>query len=241
MPRPPRQLAAGVCYHVLNRGNDRGWLFRKPADFQAFLAILVDAAKRFDVDLLCWCLMSNHWHLVVRPRTDRALIDFMRWLTITHVRRHRAHYSSHSGHLYQGRYKSFPVEQDDYFLALCRYVEANALRAGLVTRAERWEWSSLWQREHSASEPKLSDWPVQRPAGWLAIVNEPMPKEQAEAVWTSLRRDRPLGSEKWVRRIAAKLGLEQTLKSIGRPRKPPDRLSLRQRYRRTKEADKMRK
>jgi putative transposase len=179
--------------------------------------------------------MPNHWHLVVRPRTERALADFMQWLTITHVRRHRGHYSSHSGHLYQGRYKSFPVEDDSYFQVLCRYVEANPLRANLTTRAERWEWSSLWQRQHRAVQPKLTEWPVKRPADWTAIVNEAMREEHVKMVQASMQRDRPLGSDKWMRRIAGKLGLEQTLRPIGRPRKPEHQLSERQRYRRTKQ------
>jgi putative transposase len=242
MPRVARRLVPGVCYHVLNRGNDRRPLFRKPQDFAAFVAILAEALARFDVELLCWCLMPNHWHLVLRPRTARGMVDFMRWVTITHVRRHHGHYPSRTGHLYQGRYKSFPVEADAYFLTLCRYVEANALRAGIVSRAERWEWSSLWQREHSGSGggdgggdgPVLSEWPVERPEDWIALVNAPLPRAQAEAIRTSVRRDRPLGSERWVKRMAQKLGLQQTLRPRGRPRKRADHLSQRQRYRRKK-------
>ena len=241
MPRVARRLAPGVCYHVLNRGNDRSPLFRKPQDFAAFVAILAEAVERFDVDLFCWCLMPNHWHLVIRPRTARAMVDFMRWLTITHVRRHHGHYPSRSGHLYQGRYKSFAVEADAYFLTLCRYVEANPLRARLVSRAEQWEWSSLWQREQhrrgGPEGPPLSEWPVPRPGHWLEIVNEPMPDAQAEAVRTSVRRDRPLGSETWVKRMVSKLGLRQTLRPRGRPRKPENQLSPRQRYRRAQERE----
>ena len=179
--------------------------------------------------------MPNHWHLVLRPRTDGALADFMQWLTITHVRRHRGHYASHSGPLYQGLYKSFPVEDDAYFLVLCRYVEANPLRAKLATRAERWEWSSLWQRQHRAAQPKLTEWPVNRPADWTEIVNEAMEEKDVKMVQASMQRDRPLGSEKWTRRMAGKLGLEQTLRPVGRPRKPEHQLSERQRYRRAKE------
>jgi putative transposase len=176
--------------------------------------------------------MPNHWHLVLRPWTERALIDFMRWLSITHVRRHHGHYRGRSGHLYQGRYKSFPVQDDEYFLVLCWYVEANALRAGLVKRAELWRWSSLWQRLHDAEEPRLSDWPVDRPKDWLAIVNEAMEDDQVRQVHASIERDRPLGSQRWVERMAQRLGLGQSLRPRGRPRKPLDQLSPRQRQRR---------
>ena len=134
MPRTARAIEAGLIYHVLNRGNGRQMLFRKPADFDAFERVMAEGLSRYPVDLLTWCLMGNHWHLVLRPRSDAALADLMRWVGVTHVRRHHAHHhTTGGGHLYQGRYKSFPVQDDSHFLTLCRYVEANALRAGLVS------------------------------------------------------------------------------------------------------------
>lgn len=238
MPRSPRQVAAGVCFHVLNRGNGRQPLFHKPGDYDAFVAILAEAMRRHDVELFSWCVLPNHWHLVLRPRRKEALAKFMRWLTVTHVRRH---HGSAPGHLYQGRYKSFPVEEDDYFLALCRYVEANPLRAKLVSKAEQWKWSSLRQREARAAEPALAPWPVDRPRAWAALVNEPIEPDQRERVQASLKRGRPLGSAPWVRRTAARLGLESTLNPRGRPRKPEASLSKRQRQRRAHEAEERQK
>src|SRR5439155_524443 len=132
------------------------------------------------------------------------------------------------GHLYQGRYKSFPVEDDHYFLVLCRYVEANARRAKLVDRAEKWRWCSLHQRIHRLRVPPLTDWPVDRPNGWIELVNEPLDEREARQVRSSIERDRPLGSSSWVMRVARRLGLEQTLRSRGRPRKTFDQLSPRQ-------------
>ncbi|MEO6434608.1 MAG: transposase, partial [Tepidisphaeraceae bacterium] len=87
MPRTSRQIEAGTIYHVLNRGNGRRSLFSKDADFRAFVNLLGDALKRFPVDLLAYCLMGNHWHLLLRPRTDPALSRMMAWLTVTHARR----------------------------------------------------------------------------------------------------------------------------------------------------------
>jgi putative transposase len=237
MPRTSRQIEPGGCYHVINRGNGRQVLFHKTGDYQAFLQILAEGLRRFDVALLCWCLMPNHWHLVLRPRSRRAMIDLMRWVTVTHVRRHHAHYQADAGHLYQGRYKSFPVGEDRYFLVLCRYVEANALRARRVKRAEDWRWSSLHQRMQRVASPPplpLGEWPVQRPRGWGALVNEPLREDEERDVRISMERERPFGDPAWVRRIAAKLGLGQTLRPRGRPRKPVEQLSLRQRQRRAK-------
>ncbi len=197
-------------------------IFRKPGDYEAFERVLAEGLERYDVELLTYCLMPNHWHLVARPRTDEALGRWMCWVGVTHVRRHHEHYHSRGGgHLYQGRFKSFPVAEDDYFVALCRYVEANALRAGLVERAEEWPWSGLWRRAQKA--PKialpLAAWPVERSRNWVARVNRGLNDEQLGVVRTCVERGRPFGSESWVRRTAARLGLEFTLHGPGRPRK----------------------
>src|SRR3954451_7836901 len=129
MPRTRRQIEGGMIYHVLNRGNGRRMLFTKEADFRAFIKIISQALERFPVDLLAWCLMGNHWHLVLRPRTDQALSRMMAWMTVTHARRHHMHYPNPgSGHLYQGRFKSFPVQDDEHFLTVARYVHANPRR-----------------------------------------------------------------------------------------------------------------
>ena len=133
-----------MIYHVLNRGNGRRDLFTKPADFDAFVKLLAEALGRFEVELLAYCLMGNHWHLLLRPRTAAALSRMMAWLTVTHARRHHKHYPHPgSGHLYQGRFKSFPVESDEHFLIVARYIHANPLRARLVKRAQDWRWSDL--------------------------------------------------------------------------------------------------
>src|SRR5258706_11434468 len=140
MPRIARVVCGGMVQHVLNRGNGRMRLFHKPADYDAFANLLADAAERVPgVRLLAYCLMPNHWHLVLHPKGDGELSSYMRWLSNTHVRRWRQH--SHSvgqGDVYQGRYKSFPVQEDAYLARLLRYVESNALRAGLFRRAELW-------------------------------------------------------------------------------------------------------
>jgi putative transposase len=220
MPRTARSTEAGMIYHVLNRGNGRMRIFHKARDYEAFERVLAEGLDRYAVDLLTYCLMPNHWHLVARPRTDEALGRWMGWVGVTHVRRYHEHYHSRGGgHLYQGRFKSFPVAEDDYFVGLCRYVEANALRAGLVERAEEWQWSGLWRRAHGAAELRLSPWPLERSRNWVAWVNRGLNDEQLEGIRTCVQRDRPFGSESWVRQTAARLGLEFTLRGPGRPRK----------------------
>jgi putative transposase len=119
--------------------------------------------------------------------------------------------------LYQGRFKSFPVEQDDHFYALCRYVERNALRASLATRAEDWRWCSLWQHSSNSWPVALDPWPLARPAAWIELVNGVETEAELAAVRNSVRRGSPFGSTLWRRRTAAALGLEKTLHSRGRP------------------------
>jgi putative transposase len=220
MPRRARAIEAKIVYHVLNRGNGRMRLFHKDQDYAGFEKVLAQGLERHPVDLLSYCLMPNHWHLVLRPRTDAALSRLMSWVGVTHVRRHHEQYHHGAGgHLYQGRFKSFPVQDDLHLLVLCRYVEANALRARLTRSAERWPWCSLYARLHSGKEVALCDWPVQRPRRWAAIVNELLPAQELADLRLSVSRGRPYGDEKWVRRTARRLGLEFTLRPVGRPPK----------------------
>src|SRR5205807_4145215 len=134
-------------YHVLNRGNARRAFLHKPADYDAFLRVLAEAKAQVPMRVLAYCLMPNHWHLLLWLHAGADLSRFVGWLTLTHTQRWHAHYHNvGSGHLYQGGFKSFPVREDDHYCKLCRCVERNALPAGLVPRAEEWPWSSLCDR-----------------------------------------------------------------------------------------------
>jgi putative transposase len=209
-----------MIFHVLNRGNGRMRLFHKEEDYDAFERVLAEGLQRYPVELLTYCLMPNHWHLVVRPRTDAGLGRLMGWVGVTHVRRHHEHYHRRgAGHLYQGRFKSFPVAEDEYFLTLCRYVEANATRAKLADRAEQWRWCGLWRRANPRDDIVLSPWPVDRPRNWTSLVNSNLSQEALRDVRGCVERGRPLGPPKWVQVTAARLGLNFTLRGPGRPRK----------------------
>ncbi len=195
-------------------------LFHKPGDYLAFLQVLCEGLERCPLELFTYAILPNHWHLVVRPAEDDALSRWLGWIGVTHVRRHHQHYESRGGgHLYQGRYKSFPVSSDEHFITLCRYVEANPRRAKLVAKAEAWRWSALGQRANCQPGPPLAPWPVPRPDDWLERVNRKLPTDTISQLRESVARGRPFGEPDWVTRTAERLGLEFTLRNPGRPRK----------------------
>ena len=222
MPRTARSAPGGYAYHVLNRAVARLPLFEKDGDYEAFERILRLALHKHPIRLLAYCLMPNHWHLVLWPKKDGELTAFVRWLTHTHAMRWHAHYhTSGTGHLYQGRFKSFPIEADEHLYGVLRYVERNALRAKLVKRAEDWRWSSLWRRLHGdeAAQSDLAAWPVPLPSDWLRHVHAAQTQAELAALRRCLARGVPFGSEAWVQRTAQRLGLEHTLRPRGRPKR----------------------
>ena len=220
MPRRLRHAAGGYVYHVLNRAVGRATIFQKPADYDAFLRVLAQAHEWIPVPLLAYCVMPNHWHLVLWPERDGELSEYMRWLTVTHTQRWHAHYQTQgTGPLYQGRFKSFPIAEDEHYLTVVRYVERNPLRAGLVARAANWRWSSLGQTNLMLESPLLVEGPVARPKDWLARVDQPETQTELEALRRSITRGAPFGGEDWQKRTATYLGLQSSLKPLGRPGK----------------------
>ncbi len=216
MPRPPRISVSDGCYHVLNRGNARSDVFHKEEDCEAFLRLIDEACQRLPIRVLAYCLMPNHFHLALQPHDDGDLSRWMQWLTTAHVRRYHRHYNS-SGHVWQDRYKSFPIEADEHLYTVLRYIERNPLRAGLVQRAQDWPWSSLrWWRRHDRPS-YLSDGPLERPPDWVRRVNRPETDAELEAIRKSVTRGTPFGAKAWQARTAARLGLKSTLRPRGRP------------------------
>ncbi len=218
MPRTARSCPGGYTYHVLNRGNARATVFHKPDDYDAFVNMMAEATVRTPMRILAYCLMPNHFHLALWPRQDGDLSRWMHWLMTTHVRRYQRHYRS-SGHVWQGRFKAFPTQEDEHLLTIRRYIERNPLRAGLVDRAEAWRWSSLhWHDDPGHSPVRLEAGTVPRGALWVEGVNAPTADIGLEDIRESVRRDRPFGSSGWTLETAKALGLEYSLRPRGRPR-----------------------
>jgi len=174
MPRRARTLQDGLPHHVLNRAVRRATLFDDDEAYAEFESLLWQALQRHPVELLAYCAMPTHWHLIVRSNAN-TLPVFMHWLTTVHAQHwHRRFGTTGTGPVYQNRYKSIVVTNDRHFLTVCRYVERNALNAGLVSHAEDWRWCSLWRRHHRCADGWLATPPVQLPKDWTAYVNKPL-------------------------------------------------------------------
>ena len=225
MPRRARTIVGGYAYHILNRANGRLRLFKKIADFAAFEQIVAEAHERVPLRILGYVLMGNHWHFVVWPKRgqDEQVTDFFRWLTTTHSQRWHAHHGTAGmGHVYQGRFKSFPIAADEHLTTVLRYVERNPLRAKLVSKAEAWRWGSLYRRTQGTPDERalLSESPVPLGKSWVEHVNRPETEAELAAVREHVQRGRPFGGAAWTTKVARQLGLAHTLRPRGRPKKP---------------------
>ena len=199
MARKKRETRGGIIYHVLNRCVPEFALFRNDLDYLAFARLMGEAANRYRVRVLAWCLMPNHWHAVLWPREDGDLSRFCKWLGQVHTQQvHALRGTKGRGHIYQGRFESIPVQPDGHFLRVCRYVERNALRARLVQRAEDWRWGSLWWW---VSGREMEAWPVERSPEWVERVNRPMNQAEEAALRNCLAAKRPFGSDRWLRQM----------------------------------------
>lgn len=220
MPRMGRPSAGGICYHAINRGNNRERVFFDDRDYVEFIRLLETPSDRIDMRVSAYCLMPNHIHLVLWPREDGDVSRWMQWLLTAHVRRHHKRHGT-SGHIWQGRFKAFPIQDDAHLLTVLRYVERNPVRGDLVNSAADWAWSSL-------SRP-LATWPTEKerpcplpvPAGWRSFVDTPLTAGDLESVRRSVNRGAPYGSRSWTEQTAARLDLGATLRPRGRPKSPP--------------------
>jgi putative transposase len=220
MPRVARIAPGGLIYHVLNRGVGRTALFRSARDYETFVRCLRTAQESESMRILAYCVMPNHWHLVLWPRRDGDLARFMLRLTITHVRRWLIHrHQVGTGHVYQGRYKSFAVQDDGHLATVCRYVERHPMRAGLAKRSADWAHGSAGQEALPAElRVALCDWPIARRRDWRTWVDRPQRPAEEMALRRCVSQGRPYGDERWVEKMRKRLGWREPLK-IGRPRK----------------------
>ncbi len=200
MPRAARVIVPGMPHHVTQRGNQRQLVFFEPADYRAWLQIAAAVFPREGVEVWAYCLMPNHTHLIATPSDERGLARAMSVLNATYARRLHSKRKL-SGHLWQGRYASFPMD-DTYLYRCVRYVGLNPVRAGLVGKASEWPWSSVRAHLGGYAEPLLTPGPVAKLLGEDAAWAFGQSRKD-ESVWAILRcasnDGRPLGSPDWLR------------------------------------------
>ena len=209
----------GIVFHFMNRGVRRLRLFESDGDYRAFLDCAVEAKQRVPVRLLAYCVMPNHFHMVAWPAEDGELSAFMRLMTAAHSTRwHAFRGSKGTGAVYQDRYRAFAVQTERYFFNVCRYVERNPVRAGLVDWAEDWSWSSLPRDRNSCNVLQTDPWPLSKPPDWTEFVNGADTPEELRELRRCVRRGRPFGDPEWVTETAKRLDIERTTRRPGRPR-----------------------
>jgi putative transposase len=206
-----------MCFHVYGRGNAQAVVFHDELDYDSFMALIARAVKRIPMRVLAYCLMPNHFHLVLRPLADGDLGRWMHWLLTSHVHRHRRRYET-VGRIWQGRFGSSPIQADGHLLTVLRYVERNPVRANLVPAVIDWPWSSIHERLGRQGNGLITDLPVELPENWLGFVQQPLTAAELRCIRTCVRRERPFGDDSWTRGTAERLGLLSSLNPRGRPK-----------------------
>ena len=191
MPRKRRFAPTGYPFHVINRGNDRRKIFFEDADYEAFIHLLARGKQRYPVKLYALCAMPNHFHAVLEPEAERALSAYLQWVQGRYAcdLRSLTRTTGH-GHVFQRRFWSDGIDDAQHFLSVVRYVEANPVRAGLVSSADEWSWSSMALRTYE-DESLLDPLPFVLPDNWLGIVNEGQPLTEIKAIRRPEGRGRP--------------------------------------------------
>jgi len=200
MPKRRRLILPNSIHHIVNRGNDKKIIFPEPVDYGSFLALLREARERFEVELYAYCLMPNHFHLVVRVASLAAISAYMHYVQCLHAcDLRRCDRSRGHGHIFQRRYWNKPVEGSGYLMTVMKYVEANPVRAGLTDWAHKWEWSSMWDRV-TGERDLLHPSPVRLPDGWPTVVTVPLQRVDLEKIRRPIKRGRPIPEDDYALR-----------------------------------------
>jgi len=220
MPRRIRHGLQGTAFHVMNRAVRRTLLCTSDGDYKEFLAIVSVGLAKYKVRVFAYCVMPNHWHFVVSCERIEDISNWLHWVTGTHaIRWNIAHGTRGRGAVYQSRFKAVPIQTKTSFLRVCRYVERNALRKGLVRTAEEWEFGSLCASLNNCATIPLARWPILRPDSWVEFVNLGEDPADLETLRQTIYRNQPIGDAEWQQAVAPFAGL--SMRSIGRPKKDP--------------------
>lgn len=221
MPRGPRIDVGGYVYHVINRAAGRRTIFPDSGAYQSFEDLLIEGQKTWEMPMLAYVIMPNHWHMLVYPKKDGDMGKYFHWLTTTHACRLRAFRNTiGEGPVYQGRYKSFLIDTDAYLLTALKYIERNPVRAGLARTPEEWKWGSANRRIFGTEQERalLAPSPVPLPDAYRAWINAGEEEEALEQIRNSVTKGIPFGGDTWRDEMITKFALRHTTRLAGRPK-----------------------
>ena len=225
MGRLPRPTGDDLIDHAINRGSNRADVLGPDGERDMFLGDLARTKARYPFALFGYCLMSNHFHLLLKPAPGQSISRILQSLTVAHTWRHHRRQGT-SGHVWQGRFRSPVIQDGDHLLVVLRYIEANPVRAAMVADPCEYTWSS--HRCHGAghADPLLDSFPgweqlgrteAERRARWRRKVRGEQPAKELDGVRSSVRSGRPYGAEDWVEVISHRLGIVREPRRRGRP------------------------
>lgn len=192
MPRKTRQCPPGQIIHVCNRAAQQTQMFFNEFDYRQVIKALREAIAKHPVDLFAFCLMPNHWHLLLRAKKPMAISKMLHWFSTTQsIRWRRINHTSGYGAVYQNRFRSHPVCGGAAFLMVTRYIERNPVSANLCRTASDWQWSSASQQNQIPIHP----WPVPKPKEWSKFLDQQIDKETLRQLQVAKRFNEPFGEE----------------------------------------------
>jgi len=227
MPRRARSYLPRFPYHLVQRGNNREVCFFEPENYQFYLELLRDNAKRYGVAIHAWVLMTNHVHLLLTPESEHSISRMTRVVGSRYAQYLNKSYKR-TGTVWEGRHKSSPVHAQDYLLKCYRYIELNPVNAGMVVRPEEYRWSSYhanawgdsvgWMVPHCEYLSLGAD--VQsRCLTYRGLFARHFDASDLSAIRLAAHYCQPLGDERFRLQIEEKLGRSVGQAARGRPRK----------------------
>ncbi|MBX2832519.1 MAG: transposase [Rhodospirillales bacterium] len=227
MPRTGRIIIPNFPHHVVQRGHNKQAVFASDADFQLYRDDLRTVSKALDVKVYAFCLMTNHVHLLLDPGTQPDNLGKLMKTLAGRMTRYRNKLENRSGTLWEGRFKSSPVQADSYLLECCRYIDLNPVRAGMTPHAKDYAWSSYRSRTSNGADQWLA--PIKGTEKWgkgaafhkryASFVGEGISDERYEQIHAAIQRNQLTGNQKFVDDVAKIIGRRVEHRGPGRPRK----------------------
>jgi len=220
MSRIARAVATGFPHHVIQRGNNKEKVFFDNKDREQYLSLLKRYADKWASPILAYCLMSNHVHLLTRPKEEESLYKMMQGVTLCYTQYINRRYKR-TGRLWESRYHSCIVDKEQYMWAVARYIEQNPRRARIVKKEEDYPYSSARTHVQGIKDELLGEelFEEGQRKDYSEFIREGIPEEEKNRIRYSTRTGRPFGSETFVKKMEKKLDRRFILRPPGRPKK----------------------